>query len=75
MLYTARSNSSCIQLIESLSLPLIQDPNEGTVRAILGSVGEEDTVALSRASKRHEMPIMGYQSERGDLSDKVGLAL
>ena len=52
-----------------------QDPSQSSARAIIGSVGEEDTIALSRASKRHEMPIMGYQSESGDLSDKVTFAL
>lgn len=50
---------------------MFQNPNEATARAILGAVGEEDTIALSRASRRHNMPIMGYQAESGLLSDKV----
>lgn len=41
------------------------------MRAIIGSVTEEDTISLSTVSKRHEMPIMGYVAESGELSDKV----
>ena len=43
----------------------------GMVRAIIGSPTEEDTISLSTVSKRHEMPIMGYVAESGELSDKV----
>ena len=49
----------------------MQDPQQSTVRAIIGSTVDEDTLALSRASRRHEMPIIGYVAESSDLSDKV----
>ena len=53
-----------------------QDTSQsGTVRAIIGSTTEEDTISLSTVSKRHEMPIMGYVAESGKLSDKVCLTL
>ena len=52
-------------------LYLPQDPGQPTIRAIIGSVTDEDTIALSRTSRRHQMPIMGYVTESGELSDKV----
>ena len=42
-----------------------------TVRALLGSSSDEDTIALSRVSQADKMPIMGYKVETADLSDKV----
>ena len=48
-----------------------QDPSQPTIRALLGSSSDEDTIALSRASQADKMPIMGYKVETADLSDKV----
>ena len=41
------------------------------MRAIIGSTTDDDTIALSTVSKRHEMPIIGYVAESGELTDKV----
>ena len=50
----------------------LQDSTQGeSIHAIIGSATEEDTISLSTVSKRHEMPIMGYVAESGELSDKV----
>jgi len=46
------------------------DSSQTTIRAIIGSVTDEDTIALSRASRRHGIPIMGYVAESSELSDK-----
>ena len=48
-----------------------QDPAQPTVRALLGSSSDEDTIALSRVSQADKMPIMGYRVETADLSDKA----
>ena len=37
----------------------------------MGSVENEQTVALSRFSRLHEMPIVGYNSDDAELADKV----
>ena len=50
---------------------LLQDPSQPTVRALIGSSSDEDTIALSRVSQADKMPIMGYKVETADLSDKV----
>ncbi len=45
--------------------------SQPTIRAIIGSSSDDDTIALSTASKRHEMPIVGYVAESSLLSEKV----
>ena len=56
----------------SFILLCIQDPTQsGTVRAIIGSTTNEDTIFLSTVSRADEMPIMGYVAESSQLSDKV----
>ena len=37
----------------------------------MGSVENEQTVALSKVSKLHKMPIIGYIADDAELSDKV----
>ena len=54
-----------------ISLYVLQDPSQLTVRALIGSSSDEDTIALSRVSQADKMPIMGYKVETADLSDKV----
>ena len=62
-----------IHLFQINNRYLLQDPTQPTIRAIIGSVTDEDTIALSRTSRRHQMPIMGYVTESSELSDKVEL--
>ena len=47
------------------------DTNLPSVHAIIGGIGEDDTLLLSRTSNRHEMVIVGYAAETSELSDKV----
>lgn len=47
------------------------DTSLPSVHAIIGGIGEDDTLLLSRTSNRHEMVIVGYAAETSELSDKV----
>ena len=70
-IYTHHTHTGIVSWLErALPFPP-QDPSQSTVRALLGSTSDEDTIALSRVSQADKMPIMGYKVETADLSDKV----
>ena len=42
---------------------------------MIGPLGDDDTITLSTASKKDQLPIVGYQSQSSVLADKVSSAV
>ena len=57
--------------INMQALTYTQDMSQTAIHALVGSVADESTITLSTISKRHEMPIWGYNAKSGVLADKV----